>query len=167
MISVAAGGDTAVMYLTTNGGAVVNTASTTSADASYILAMPVASISGSSFSGTYSGFVYMGGGSSGNKFKASRLTVTGGASSITGSGNMVTDVDTDTVSSDSVSLNLNSLNSRSNGLMSGTLTSPGGSSTVACMAVANANSSGKQIINCAGADPSNTAKLFNFLLVSR
>jgi hypothetical protein len=167
IMSVSVGGDTAVMYLTSVGGAIVNTASTNSSDASYIFALPQASITGSSYSGTYSGFVYMGSQSTGSKFKAIKFTVTGGTSSITGSGNMVTDIDADTTGSETVSLNLTALNSPVTGMMTGTLTSPGGSSTVACMAVANANSSGKQIINCAGADPGSSSKLFNFIMVSR
>ena len=168
IMSVGVGGDTAVMYLTAVGGAIVNTASTSSGNASYIFGLPRSSISGSAFSGTYSGFVYMGAQTSGNKFKAIKFTVTGSASSIVGTGNRVTDIDTDALSADTVGLNLTALNSPSPGLMTGTLSIPsGGTATVACMAVADANSSGKNIINCAGADPGNTAKLFNFLLVSR
>jgi hypothetical protein len=167
IMSVAVSGDTAIMYLTAVGGAIVNTASVTSSNASYIFALPVASITPTLFSGTYSGFVYMGSQSSGSKFKAIKFTVTGAASSMTGTGNVVTDVDTDTLSAQTVSLNLTAINSPSSGLMTGTLTSPGGTSQVACMAVSGANSTTKNIINCAGADPGDTTKLFNFLLVSR
>ncbi|PIT99218.1 MAG: hypothetical protein COT74_09420 [Bdellovibrionales bacterium CG10_big_fil_rev_8_21_14_0_10_45_34] len=167
IMTVGVPGDTSTMYLTSNGGAIVNTATADPTQSTYIFGLPVTSITGTTYSGTYSGFVYMGGQSTGNKFKVVKFTLTGASSSITGTGNIVTDVDTDTTSSDTVSLNISALNSPSTGLMAGTLTSPSGSGTVACMAVSNANGTGKQVINCAGADPGDTTKLFNFLLVSR
>lgn len=167
VMKVSTGSDTAVMYLTAVGGAIVNTASTTSANASYIFALPASTLTGTDYSGTYSGFVYMGSQSSGSKFNPIKFTVTGGTTAITGTGNKVTNPDNDTLSSDTVSLNLTTLNSPSAGLMTGTLTSPGGTSSVSCMGVNNANGTTKKIINCAGSDPGNSAKLFNFLLVSR
>lgn len=161
------GGDTAVMYLTAGGGAIVNTASSNSSNASYIFGLPAATISGDSFAGIYSGFVYMGGQSSGSKFKPIKFTLTWSGSALTGTGYKLTDPSADTTSADSATLSLTALNSPSSGFMTGTLSTPGGSATVACMLVANANSSGKQVISCAGSDPGSTTSLFNFLLVSR
>ncbi len=167
MSVVTSGTDTATMYLTNNGGAIVNTSNNSDSNAEFIFGMPAAELSGTDFTATYSGFVYMGGQSSGSKLKPIKFTLTGTSTGITGTGYTLSDVSTDTVSSGSASLNITAINTPSNGLMIGTLTTPSGTSKVACMGVFHAKGSDKQMINCAGVDPSATANLFNFLLVSR
>jgi len=168
IMTVSNSGDTAVMYLTAGGGAIVNTASSNSSNTQFIFGLPVASVTASSFAGTYSGFIYLGNQATGSKFKPVKITLTAGSSTLSGTGNIVTDVDSDAVSStESATINLTTMNSPSTGLMTGTMVSSGGTTNLACMGVSNANSSGKQIINCASADAGNTAKLSNFLLVSR
>lgn len=160
-------GDTAVMYLTSGGGAIVNTAATTAANASFIFGLPVKRIDPARFAGTYSGFRYKGGSGSGNKFKPIKM-VLDYPGTLTGTGYHLTDPSTDTVGTETTTITLSAINSPSDGLMTGNLTVPGGgTTTIACMGVENANGSGKQIINCAGADPSSASKLFNFLIVSR
>ncbi len=167
IMTVSTPGDTAVMYLTAGGGAIVNTASSNASNSSFIFGMPAATVTGTNFSGTYSGLVYMGGQTAGTRLKPIKFTLTGTATGISGSGNTLSEPSTDTASSTTASINITSLNSPSAGLMTGTLTTSAGTANISCMAVYNANNSGKQMMNCAGADPSSTSSLFNFLLVSR
>ena len=167
LLTVVSNNDTAAMYLTANGGAIINTSINNDANNQFILGFPIYSITGSALTGTYSGFMYMGGGTSGSRLKLVKFSVTGATSTVTGTGSLLADPSTDTTQTGTANFSITSINSPSTGLMTGTLTTGSGTANLACMAVNNANGSGKNIINCAGSDPQSTSKLFNFLLVSR
>jgi hypothetical protein len=156
------GGDNAQMYLTASGGAVVNTA-VSSANTEFIFGLPQSTITPSTFAGNYSGLLYQGGASAGNKLKPVKVVFTASGSTLTGTGNEITDVTADTLSSSSASITLNAMNSPSTGFMTGTVNT-GSTTNLACVGVANAGGSGKQMIDCVSYDSTN---LFNFMLVSR
>jgi hypothetical protein len=159
------GGDNAVMYLTTTGGAVVNTAAT--AGGEFIFGLPQNTITAATFAGTYSGLLYQGGQSSG-KVKPVKVTLTASGATLSGTGTELSDPITDTVKAGggTATLSLTTMNSPSTGFMTGTLTT-GSSATLVCVGVANANGSGKQMIDCVSIDSSNGTSLSNFMLVSR
>jgi hypothetical protein len=159
------GGDTAVMYLTTGGAALVNTAAGSSSDAQFILGFPSGTVSGSSMAGDYAGILFSESDGS-EKLKPISMSLTWNGSALSGSGTKVSDVTTGTTTGSSATLNLTGINSPSAGLMTGTLTA-GATTNIACMAVQNISNSGKNVINCSGRDPGDATKLFNFLLVSK
>lgn len=158
------GGDTATMYLTSVGAALVNTADT-GGSAEFIFGMPQATVTTSTFAGTYSGLLYSSSGTVGSKLKTVKMVVTAGSTTtLSGSGNEVTDVANDTTSGSTATLSL-TVNAAYPGILTGTINT-GSPVNIACIALANANSTGKQVMDCAGID-SGSNGLFNFMLVSR
>ena len=160
------GGDNAVMYLTTIGAALVNTAESNSGNASYILGFPASSISGASLAGSYAGILFSEADAT-EKVRPIAMTLTFASGQMTGTGSKVTDITTGATASGGASLTITAFNSPSNGFMTGTLTAGATTTNVACMGVQNVNSTSKNVINCVGRDPGDATKLFNFLLVSK
>jgi hypothetical protein len=161
------GGDYITIYLTAIGAAIVNT-SDVSANSDFIFGMPQpsGSFTTTAFAGTYSGMYYIDSAASGQKLKAIKATLTAGSSTtLSGSGSELSSVDNDTTTGSAATLSLTA-NASYPGILTGTLTTTG-TANLACVAVANANGSGKNVLDCAGIDPGSSTGLFNFLLVSR
>lgn len=156
---------TAKMYLTQVGGAIVNTNTTTASDASFIFAMPRASLtSHTAFTGDYIGMIF-----DARSNSVTMVSVSGVAGVYTFY--QFTDLDTNTVSavaSGTMTLSGNSVNSPSEGFMIGTVSTASGSGSVACMGHEDVVSSGKKFIMCSGTAPgSSNTSLFNMLLISK
>jgi len=159
------GGDTATMYLTTAGAALVNTASSASGDGSFIFGLPQASITTAALAGDYAGIMYSENASTTDKIKPISITLN---SSGAGTGTALSDVTTGTTSSGSATINLSgTANSPQTGMITGTVTVSSTTTNIACIAHTSLSSAAKKVISCSGRDPGNSTKLFNFLLVSK
>ena len=159
--------DIAAMYLTSTGGAIVQTNINNDADAQFIFALAQKEIADiGSIEGDYAGMLFddnMADGSSVNPVSFS----CDNAGSCTGT--LVTDITTGATSADQVTVTLNgSPDALGNGFITG-LISDGGSTPgqLACMVDINANSTEKNIINCVGQSPGENTKMFNVMFVSK
>ena len=162
----------AVMYLTTNGGAIVHSYGDSSADESddaFIFGLGQKAITNAAESdGDYAGMLFDDNMSDGTKLNPVSLSCTSG----TCIGTLVTDVVTGATSSDSVTVTLsNSLNeigdTVANGFMTGTISDGMGTGNMICMVDPDAVSSGKKIVSCVGQSPGDTNDMFNVLFVSK
>jgi len=86
-------------------------------------------------------------------------------------GTIVDDIDTNTLSSDTVAISLTMINTPEDGFITGTISVPSGGGTVqgnmTCIANINAQGSGKNILSCVGQSPNDNTQLFNVLLISK
>lgn len=152
---------TVEMFLTGNGGAVVNTDNTTPANSEFIFAFGQTAISTlSSLDGTYAGLLIDENKAAGSVIEPVKIVCSAGT--CTGQG--YADIETGTVSAGSVSIAFNTPDNPATGFVTGTLTD-GTTSPLICMFDKNAVGSGKTIGNCAGQSTGGT-KLFNVLFVS-
>lgn len=158
----------AVMYLTSNGGAIVHTTSGTAGDETddqFIFGLGQKAITAvANLDGDYAGMLFDDSMADGTKINPVSFSCTGG----TCIGALVTDIVTGAVSSDTVTVVLGSADMPSNGFITGTI-NDGGSTpgNLACMADIDANDSGKAIVSCVGQSPGDNENMFNVLFVSK
>ena len=162
----------AIMYLTSNGGAIVHTDGGTandSTDDTFIFALAQKTLTNiNEIDGQYAGMLFDENGSVGSKLQPVSLSCTSGSCN----GNTVTDVTTGATSADGVTITLSgSLNdvggTNMNGFVTGTIDDgQGGTGTLMCMIDPDALSSGKKIVSCVGQSPGDTNTMFNVLFVS-
>ncbi len=152
-----------VMYLTSNGGAIVHTNINNPDDGSFIFALAQKAISNiTNLDGNYAGMLFDDNSSSGDKIEPVSMSCTGG----TCVGTIVTDITTGAVSAETVTLNLTGTpDLLGAGLVTGTITN-GTSGNLACMADINVLDSGRKIVSCVGQSPGDNSKMFNVLFVS-
>ncbi len=161
----------AEMYLTTNGGAIVRTGIATrndETDDTYIFGFAKETLgSVGAVAGDYAGLLFDGSQSAGSQISPISITCDAlGACT----GTMVTDIEANTLSSETVTINLTTADNPDVGFITGTISdsSPGSSAgNLSCMANIDAQGSGKNIVTCAGQSPGDPTKLFNVLLVSK
>lgn len=159
-------GGTAEMYLTSNGGAIVNTDVANAANSEFIFGFAQAAIiSTSTLDGDYAGLVFTDSAASGSKIEPVSMS----CSSSVCTGYTLTDVEAGTTSASGVKLTLSTADTPSTGFVLGTIEQLSGGTTgnVVCMINKNAADSGKNIGSCVGQDPGDTTKLFNVLFVSK
>lgn len=162
----------AVMYLTSNGGAIVHTdggSPSDETDDSFIFGLGQKTITNvNEADGQYAGMLFDASSPSGSKIQPVSLNCTSG----TCLGTIVTDVTTGALSSDSVTVTLSgSVNdiggTGMNGFMTGTIDDGlGGTGNMICMVDPDAIGSGKKIVSCVGQSPGDTNDMFNVLFVS-
>lgn len=154
----------AVMYLTTNGGALVHTGIDDEEDSSIIFALAQSAISSfSTIDGNYAGMLFDDGMTDGSKINPVSMSCTDGSCV----GTLVTDVANGTTSDDSVTISFDaqSIDTLATGFITGTITSDG-TGNLACMVDDNAAGSGKTIVSCVGQSPGDNSKMFNVMFVS-
>lgn len=159
--------DIAAMYLTSTGGAIVQTNINNDDDAQFIFALAQKEISDVGLlSGEYAGMLFDDNMSDGSTVNPVNMVCD---NSGTCTGTLVTDIETGAIDVDGVTVTLNgSPDTLGNGFITG-LISDGGSTpgNLACMVDINANASGKNIVNCVGQSPGENTKMFNVMFVSK
>ena len=156
--------DDAVMYLTSNGGAIVHTSVSDPNDASFIFGLTQKAITNiANLDGEYAGILFDDNEQSGDKIVPVSMSCTGGNCT----GTIVTNITTGAVSAESVTIDLTgTVDALGSGLITGTITD-GLSGNLACMADFNVANSGKQIVSCVGQSPGENTKMFNVLFASK
>ena len=157
----------AVMYLTTNGGAIVHTQVSNPSEASFIFALAQKSITNvANFDGAYAGMVFDGNFSAGARLIPAGMTCTSG----TCSGHLLSGAETGATASDPWTLALtNTVDSPSAGLITGTLTDNGSANTgnVACMIDTDVLDTSKKIMSCVGQSPGDNTQMVNAIFASK
>ena len=149
------------IYLTSAGGAVVNTNNSNPADAEFIFGFGQKAISDiSSLNGNYIGVRFR---QFDNSLEPVEVICTAGV--CTGQG--YTNIETGEKASGSVSITFDPVDSPATGLITATITESTKSGRLICMFDKNAAGSGKIIGNCAGYEPDDNTKFFNVLFVSK
>ena len=163
--------DEGEMYLTTNGGAIVRTGIDTPGDESddnFIFGFSQQAVGDiSNVAGDYAGLLFDANQASGSQI--SPVSVTCAANGAC-TGNIVTDIENNTLSADSVTISLTTADNPSTGFITGTITDskPGSiAGNMACMANSDAQGTGKNIVSCVGQSPGDATEMFNVLLVSK
>ena len=151
------------MYLTSNGGAAVNTDNSNSASAEFLFAFGQSAISDiNSLDGTYAGLMIDESKSAGSHIEPIKIVCSAGT--CTGQG--YTDIETGAVINGGVSITLNSADSPATGFVTATVTEGSVTSPLICMFDKNAVGSGKTIGSCAGEGAGGSRAMFNVLFVS-
>ncbi len=155
----------AVMYLTSNGGAIVHTGVSTPADSSFIFALTQKAIADTaSLDGEYAGVLFDESSADGEKIAPVALECSAGICS----GTLVTDVVTGATSPETVTVTLSgTADVLGNGLVTGTIASGADSGNLACMADNDVLGGGRKMISCVGQSPGDNANMFNVLFVSK
>ena len=159
------------MYLTSNGGAIVRIGLNTpddDTDDNFIFGFAPESLGSiSNMAGDYAGLLFDGSQVSGSQITPVSVSCTANGNC---TGNMVTDIETNTLSDDTVTINLVTVDNPSDGFITGTIavSAPGSiMGNMACMANIDAQGTGKNIMSCVGQSPGDAAQMFNVLLVSK
>ncbi len=154
---------TADMFLTSNGGAIVNTDTSDSTMSAFVFGLGQKAITAvANLDGDYAGMLFDDSAASGSKVSPITMTCTSGTCSAT----LVTDIATGTTGAGSVTLTLSSPDSIAPGVVTGTV-SDGGSGVLSCMADIDVLSSGKKIVSCVGQAPGDNTNMFNVIFVSK
>ncbi|MDX1451118.1 MAG: hypothetical protein R3183_01085 [Oleiphilaceae bacterium] len=158
--------DVAAMYLTSTGGAIVQTNINNEADSQFVFALGQKTISDiGNLQGSYAGMLFDDSMPDGQNIQpvAMECDNTG-----TCTGTLVTDITTGAQSTDSVTVTLNgAVDSMANGFVTGSIMDDGANTgNLACMVDINANNSGKAIVNCVGQSPGDNTQMFNVMFVS-
>lgn len=160
-------GGTAEMYLTSSGGAIVNTDITDSANSEFIFGFAQKAITDvNSLDGDYAGLVFTDSSAVNSKVEPVSISCNAGVCT----GNAYTNVETGATSTEGVILTLNGTPDHpGTGFILGDIDQISGGTTgnVVCMIDKNAANTGKTIGSCVGQDPGDTTKLFNVLFVSK
>lgn len=159
----------ATMYLTDNGGAVVHTLgnnATDPADDNFIFALaqqPIVNVN--ALDGDYAGMVFDEMAPAGNKVLPIVMSCTAGNCT----GGAVTDISTlDPLPGAAVTVDLTgTVDSPSDGFISGTLTDGTTTASLTCMANTDASNTGRTIVSCVGQSPGDLSKMFNVIFVSK
>ncbi len=159
-------------YLTNNNGAIVRTGIDTpndETDDTYIFGLAKETLADiANLADNYAGLLF-----DASQITGSQISPVSVTCDATGActGTIVTDIDTNTLSTETVNLSLTTLNNPEAGFITGTISVPSGGGTVSgnltCMANINAQGSGKNIVSCVGQSPGDNTQLFNILLVSK
>ncbi|MEM7377558.1 MAG: hypothetical protein AAF460_08645, partial [Pseudomonadota bacterium] len=157
----------AVMYLTTNGGAIVHTQVSDPNESSFIFALAQKAITNvANFDGDYAGMVFDGNFSAGARLIPAAMTCTSG----TCSGTLLSGPENTATASDPWTLALtNTVDDPSAGLITGTLTDNGSANTgnVACMIDSDVLGTGKRIMSCVGQSPGDNTQMVNAIFTSK
>jgi len=155
--------DDAVMYLTSNGGAIVHTGLNRPDDGSFIFALSQKNITSvANLDGEYAGVLFDDNLASGDKIAPVSLSCTAGMCS----GSLVADIETGELDEGSVAVNLTGTTDEfSPGLISGEIVGEG-TGAMACMADVDVLDTGRSIVSCVGQSPGDVTKMFNVIFVS-
>lgn len=153
----------AVMYLTSNGGAIVHTGVQEEDDASFIFAIAQSEISAiANLDGNYAGFLFDDNNANGQKIELVSMSCASGDCTA----QLVEDAEAGTLSEESVTITLNgNPDGLGNGLITGTIRNEG-TGNLACMADTSVLSTNRKMISCVGQSPGDQTKMFNVLFVS-
>ena len=154
------------MFLTEGGGAIVHVNPGSNSDEIYFGLAPKSVGSVNALDGSYAGLLFDDSNGTGSKI----LPVAVSCSSGRCTGNMITDIDNNVLSPDSVTINLTTADNPSTGFVTGTIeyTQPNPSyGNLTCMVNLDAQGSGRNIMSCVGQSPGNNSQMFNVLLVSK
>ncbi|MDH5445127.1 MAG: hypothetical protein OEY52_06180 [Gammaproteobacteria bacterium] len=153
--------DPVEMYLTSAGGAVVNTDKTNSANSEFIFGFGQKAITDvASLNGNYVGIRFK---QNGNSLEPVDVSCTNGVCS----GKGYTNIETGETMTGGVTLTLGTPDSPSTGFILGTVTENSQTGNFICMFDKNAAGSGKIIGNCAGTEAGDNTKWSNVLFVSK
>jgi len=158
---------TAVMYLTSNGGAIVHTGADTASelDDNVIFALgPKAITSISNLDGNFAGILFDDNNAGGAKISPVSMSCTSGSCSAS----IVSDITTGVTSGGSVTINLDgTVDALGIGFVTGTIADSGSTpGNLACMVDIDVLGAGKKIISCVGQSPGDNTKMFNVLFTS-
>lgn len=154
--------DTAAMYLTANGGAIVQTSIANDADASFIFALQADDVQTSALDGDYAGMLFDDNMSDGSKINPVALSCDTGVCT----GALVTDIETGATSSDTVTITMTGTPGDS--FISGTIEdSDSNTGNLVCMVDTSANGTDTDIVSCVGQSPGDNSQMFNVMFVSR
>lgn len=158
-VSSGGGGGTAKMYFTSAGGAIVNTNTEDADDSQFVIATATQSLSATSdLDGEYAGLVFIETGDVG----AFPVTATFNGATIEF---QQVNPATNATSGSAETAAIGTLNSPSNGFF--VITFSSGSRTAICSAMTNVNSTGKNVILCAGNPPGGAqTEYFSAIFVS-
>ncbi len=158
------------MFLTDGAGAIVHLGVDTPndpADDQIVFGFARQSVgSVNALDGSYAGLLFDGSGGAGSKIMPVAVSCSSGSCT----GNMVTDIDNNVLSSDSVTITLTTADNPSTGFVTGTIDSNQPGSTpgqLTCMVNLDAQGSGRNIMSCVGQSPGDNSQMFNVLLVSK
>ncbi len=156
----------AVMYLTANGGAIVQTGISDPDDSSFIFALAQKTITDiTNLDGEYAGILFDDSLDTGEKIAPVSLSCASGECS----GNIVTDIDENTLETeDAATLTLDgNPDGLANGLVTGTITAGQETGNLACMVDIDVLGSGRKMVSCVSQSPGDNSKMFNVLFVSK
>ena len=154
--------DQAAMYLTANGGAIVQTNIFDDDESSFIFGLQADNIDGTALDGDFSGMLFDDNMSDGSQINPVAFSCSGAVCT----GNLVTDIETGTTSADGVTITFTG--TLSDNFITGTIQdSDLNTANLACMADQNANGTTKTIVSCVGQSPGDNTKMFNVLFVSK
>jgi len=156
--------DDAVMYLTSNGGAIVHTQINDPEDGSFIFALgQKAIVDVDNLDADYAGVLFDESMTDGQKIQPVALSCTAG----TCTGTIVTDVTTGATSAETVTVTLDGApDDFGNGLITGTIASGADTGNLACMADRDVLESGRSMVSCVGQSPGDNTNMFNVLFTS-
>ncbi|VAW78975.1 hypothetical protein MNBD_GAMMA13-221 [hydrothermal vent metagenome] len=159
------------VYLANNGGAIVRTGIDTpdETDDTYIFGLAQETIADiANVADEYAGLLFDASQLAGDQI--SPVSVSCNAAGAC-TGTIVDDIDTNTLSTETVTISLTTVDNPEVGFITGTISVPAGAGTVegalTCMANINAQGTGKNIMSCVGQSPDDNTELFNILLVSK
>ncbi len=158
-------GDQAAMYLTDNGGAIVQTSIDNESEASFIFGLGAKEIGSLvALQGSYGGWLFDDNQPSGDEVIPVAMTCDE-SGVCTGA---ILDLDTGVASeSETVTITLTGPDSPQTGFVSGVIDDGSDTGNLYCMADVNASSSGQKIVTCTGQSPGDNQKMFNVMFVSR
>ena len=154
----------AVMYLTSNGGAIVHTQINEPDDGSFIFALAQKAIAvGTNLTADYAGVLFDDSMADGQKIQPVAMSCTEGNCT----GTVVTDVSTGALSAETVAVTLNGTpDALGAGLVTGTITSGADTGNLACMADVDVLGTGRKMVSCVGQSPGDNSNMFNVLFTS-
>ena len=156
----------AEMFLTASSGAIVHTDITNPTNSQIIFAFEQKAISDiANTDGDYAGLLFDGSETGGDRVQAVSVDCTSGACT----GTIVTDLVNNTLSTDTVTINLSgTVDSPLDGFVTGTIDDGGMTpGNLSCMFDIDVLGSGKKIVSCVGQSPGGNTDMFNVLLVSK
>lgn len=157
---------TAVMYLTSNGGAIVHLGADTATDADddviFVLA-PKAITAVSNLDGSYAGILFDDNNAAGSKTSPVSMSCKNAACIAS----IVSDISTGATTGESVTMTLSGPDMPSNGFITGMIADTGSTpGNLACMVDIDVLNTGKKIISCVGQSPGMNSKMFNVIFTS-
>ena len=154
----------AVMYLTSNGGAIVHTEVSEPADGSFIFALSQKAIADvANLDADYARVLFDDSMTGGQKIQPVALSCTAGICT----GTIVTNVTTGATSAETVTVTLDGTpDALGNGLITGTIASGADTGNLACMADRDVLGSGRIMVSCVGQSPGDNGNMFNVLFTS-
>ncbi len=154
----------AVMYLTSNGGAIVHTQINEPDDGSFIFALGAKTIGNTTnLTANYAGVLFDDSSANGEKIQPVAMSCNAGNCT----GTIVTDVTTGATSAETVTVTLNgAADAFGAGLITGTIASGADTGNLACMADVDVLETGRKMVSCVGQSPGDNSNMFNVLFTS-